>query len=33
MLYLYATSIAIATTTLKFTQFGIDTVEGNITQW
>ena len=33
MLHLYAISIAIATTTLKFTQFGIPKVKELIAQW
>ena len=33
MLYFYAIPIAIASTTLKFIQFGMEEVEEDIAQW
>ena len=32
-LYLYAMSIAITTTTLKFSAFGIGTIKADVPQW
>ena len=33
ILYLYAISIAIATTTLKFSEFGIANIKEDVAQW
>ena len=33
MFYFYAISTAIATTTLKFSQFGIHSIKADIEQW